>query len=227
MVDKGGYNDFYNLLLQAERAGAEQFIAMRLGSAPPLTVIEEVIVPALTDIGEGWEEGTVSLAQVYMASRICEQLVESLLSGENCIAPKETPPIAIVTLADYHSLGKRIVSAFLHSHGYRMVDFGHGLTVEEVIEAVKRHGTEILLLSTLILNSALAVKDLVDKFQQAHLSVRVIVGGAPFNLNRKLWAYVGAHAMATNASDAVQVLERVIASPDRMSTMTPERGNNR
>ena len=41
--------------------------------------IDDLVVPALEKIGLSWEQGRVSLSQVYMAGRICEKAVEKSL----------------------------------------------------------------------------------------------------------------------------------------------------
>ena len=45
-------------------------------------VVDKVVVPALENIGQGWEEGRVSLSQVYMAGRICEGAMGEILPAD-------------------------------------------------------------------------------------------------------------------------------------------------
>ncbi|MCJ7716567.1 MAG: B12-binding domain-containing protein [Anaerolineales bacterium] len=41
--------------------------------------LEELVVPVLERIGEGWETGEYSLSQVYMSGKICEDLIDNIL----------------------------------------------------------------------------------------------------------------------------------------------------
>lgn len=43
-------------------------------------VIEKIVVISLKHIKDGWKEGRISLAQVYMSAAICDELVSSFIS---------------------------------------------------------------------------------------------------------------------------------------------------
>lgn len=192
--------DFEHALLAMNRDEARRLLAIVPG--PPLAAIEALIVPSLARLGEGWERGQVALSQIYMGGRICEELVESLL------APTQAerygrPRMAIATVEDHHQLGKRIVSSALRGSGFQLIDYGVG-TVESIAARAVSDGIEILLLSALMLRSALRVRDVRAKL--AHRPIRIVVGGAPFIFDPALAREVAADAMATNAFQAIEVV---------------------
>ena len=43
-----------------------------------LHFLDGLLVPALEGLGRAWELGEVSLSQLYLASRVCEQVIEAL-----------------------------------------------------------------------------------------------------------------------------------------------------
>jgi methanogenic corrinoid protein MtbC1 len=198
----------FDALLSINRFAATRLLTVETASWTPMERIEKLIVPVLKRIGEEWEQGRIALSQVYMSGRICEDVVETILPPD---APgqKDHPTIAVVTLLDHHGLGKRIVSSVLHSAGFKLVDLGQGIPVDEIVDKVKREGVRILLVSTLMLQSALQVKDLKDRLNREGLSIRIIVGGAPFLFDPGLWKEVGADAMAGTASEAISLIARM------------------
>ena len=66
----------------------------------------------------------------------------------------DQPKIAIPVLSDHHSLGKPIVCSILRASGFQLTDFGTELTVREISQRAILEKTEILLISTLMLDKA-------------------------------------------------------------------------
>ena len=170
-------------------------------------VIESVIAPALDHLGRAWEAGTVALSQIYMAGRLCEGIVNAMLP-ELDGARESGSLVAMATLEDYHLLGKRIVLAALRASGFPVRDYGQG-TVEEIGNRAVADGIGILLVSTLMLPSALRVKDLRSLLSGRGSTARLVVGGAPFRMDPHLGGEVGADEVGTNTGDAIAIVRRL------------------
>jgi len=199
---------FERALLAMDRVGArETLLAAAEGAENTLAVAEEVVAPALERIGDDWEHGAVSLAQLYMAGRIAEQIVGEVLPQ---VRPDngERPQMAIAVLEDYHALGKRLVLSALRSSGYAVADYGHGVTVERLVQRSRDDKLRVLLISTLMLPAALRVREVVDRLALPGPPPVVIVGGAPFRLDPELWREVGADAVGRNSAEAIALVDR-------------------
>lgn len=202
-------DDFTDALLSMNRTKAAKILNECYTEYSDYFVLEKIISDSLNRIGDDWEEGSTSLAQIYMSGVICEELIERFFpQAKN--DKKDFPRLAIAVLHDHHALGKRIVSSIVRANGYEILDFGQGLTVEELIELTIENDIKILLISTLMLPSALKVKTLTEKLNQMGSAVKVIVGGAPFRFDSQLWEKVGAVADGKNATDIVAILEKVV-----------------
>ncbi|WP_417908953.1 cobalamin B12-binding domain-containing protein [Candidatus Electronema sp. PJ] len=199
---------FAEKLLLLDRFGAGQMLAQAADQETPLKAVERLVVPALEEIGKRWEQGSVALAEVYMSSRICEELADQILppsSAERINRPK----IGIALLDDYHALGKMIVCAALRASGYEIQDYGR-LTAAELAERICRDSVSIILVSTLMLRSALQVKTLRELLDAAGSPAKIIVGGAPFRFDPELWQEVGADGTGNNAAEAVRAAARFV-----------------
>lgn len=173
-----------------------------------LPFAEKVMVPVLDILGNRWQQGELSLAQVYMASRLCEQLMEETVST-NQIIP-EDHGIAIAVLEDFHVLGKRLVTSVLKAAGYGFVDYGQK-NLDELFERALADNVKILLISTLMLDSALRIKILKERFSAAGYEIKLVVGGAPFRFDPGLSLEVGADATSKTASGVVAILDKLTA----------------
>ncbi|WMW21127.1 cobalamin-dependent protein [Methanolobus mangrovi] len=195
-------------LLSLNRVAATTMIINEFTGDNAFELINEVISPALENIGRMWASGEIALSQEYMASKICEEIVETILPAESP-ARKDMPVIGITTLGDEHMLGKRIVCSFLRARGFNIHDYGD-MGPEKISQKVKEDGIEVLMASTLMLNIAYEVKKLRLIFEREGIKTRIIVGGAPFLFDRNLWKEVGADAMAVDAMESIGRIYEVL-----------------
>lgn len=212
LQDDGGLGDVARQLRQAllnnDRLRATEVIDRLSGRHELHDLLESLLIPALEGIGIGWEQGEVALSQVYLSGRICEDLLDRLLP-EKRREQGDQPPMAIAALEDFHLLGKRIVLATLRAAGYRLHDYG-SIKVDSLARKVAEDQVEIILVSTLMLSSALRVRHLRELLDTGPQPVRVVVGGAPFRLDPKLWQEVGADAGCRTASEAIGAVRDLI-----------------
>ena len=194
-LDRGTLHDIVTAQLENGISGAGSFL-------------DQLVVPAMDRLGELWERGDVSLAQLYLAGRICEELV-GVIPAELASPRPDQPKVAIAVLGDYHLLGKRMVISALKSASIAVVDLGHGLTVEDCVTQARMQAVEILLISVLMLPSALKVREV-----RAGLGgdIRIVVGGAPFRLDARLYQEVGADAMGRNSAEATRIVSELIGA---------------
>ncbi|RRR69423.1 MAG: cobalamin-binding protein [Candidatus Viridilinea halotolerans] len=203
---------FVEALLAMDRLAVRELLKTLYDPEHGIQAIERLVVPALEQIGVQWEQGDLSLAQVYMSGRICEELVEELLPA----APNERadqPKVGLAILEDHHLLGKRMVAAVLRAGGYRFYDYGQVDVLGMVAHAVEDQ-LDVLLISVLMLPSALRVRELARQLNHVGCRPHLIVGGAPFRLDEQLWQEVGADAMGRSAADVLRLLH---AAPRRSS----------
>jgi len=198
-------DEFRQALESLDRFRAEEIFRQALTLGSPLEMIEKLIVPVLEKIGDDWDSGRVALSQVYMSGRLCEDLMGRIFQTEVVTRPGNQPRQAIAVLHDYHMLGKRIVYSILRTSGFHLIDYGR-LDVDELVERVITDQVTVILISTLMLPSALKVRQVRAGLQARGASVRILVGGAPFLFDPHLWQEVGADAMGRNATDGMRIL---------------------
>jgi len=201
-------NDFLQALLSLDRLTTKNLLNKYTHQNTSINFIEDVVVVALERIGTEWQKGNIALSQVYMGGRICEDLVDEILPPGD---PDRTgqPRMAICVLSDHHKLGETIVYSFLRASGFELLDFGT-MEVDELVERVKEEKIKILLISVLMLPSALKIKKVKERVADKELDVKIIVGGAPFRFDNRLWQEVGADAMCATASESVSTINKII-----------------
>ncbi|MBJ6798762.1 cobalamin B12-binding domain-containing protein [Geomonas propionica] len=198
------------LLLESALVGMDRLAIQRIhadSGLSPLSFCEQVIAPALAVIGEKWDRGELALSHVYMSGRLCEEFMEEVLGGRSGSA-QERRRVALAVLEDYHLLGKRLVGFVLKGAGIPYLDYGT-VNVQELVRRVQRDGVRVLLISALMLPSALKVREVRDALDRLGITCRIVVGGAPFRLDPALHREVGADLSCDTASQVLPALAQL------------------
>ncbi len=199
---------FEKALLNLDRIEAQRLLTIEEDKLSPLEIVSKVVIPALERIGNSWQQGSLALSQIYMSGRICEQLIDELLP-ETLNLRKTQPKMAIAVLNDYHFLGKRIIHSSIRSAGFDIKDYGRK-NVEELVSSICNDSMELVFISTLMYPSALSIKQVVEKLKLKAPDVKIIVGGAPFIMDDKLWQEVGADAMGSDSGEAIMYINKMM-----------------
>ena len=102
---------------------------------------------------------------------------------------------------DVHDIGKGLVAIFLDLAGYEIIDLGHDVPNEKIIEVLENQKADVVGLSALMTTTMLQQKELIKLLEEKGLRdrVKVIVGGAPIY---QKWADdIGADAFGADALD--------------------------
>lgn len=201
-------HQFEQSLYNLDKIGAQWLLTEQGKILPTLEIVGKIVVPALERIGKSWQEGNLALSQIYMSGKICEQLIDELLPPASTLR-MDQPKMAIAVLNDYHFLGKRIIYSHIRSAGFNLIDYGRK-TVNELVESVCNDGIEVILISTLMYPSALNVMQVKEKLILVAPKVKIIVGGAPFNMDELLWKAVGADIMAYDGGEAIICINEIM-----------------
>jgi trimethylamine corrinoid protein len=193
------------LLLTINRVELKAFITKFCEDFGLEILINDLVFPTLKNVGELWENGNLALSQVYMAGKLCEEIVPTLFKEEEYIS-KQFPKIGIANLEDHHPFGTQLLHIFLKTRNINPILYPDGIAVEDLYNRVLVDKIKILLISTLMLRSALKVKNLSNKLKEADMDVMIIVGGAPFNFDSELWMKVGADAMGKNPFQIIELI---------------------
>ena len=208
MINLKVYSDaLERALLSLDKETASDTIREAISGGSAIEIASEIITFTLQNIGDEWEKGNLSLSQVYMSGLICEEVIDQLLPPAD-FARKKQPKMAIGVFEDHHLLGKRIIYSTLRASGYDLLDLGSGLSIEKLVELVKKEKIKILLLSVLMLPSALRIKKLKEELKES--DIKIIVGGAPFRFDEKLYQEVEADYFGKDSSDALQIVNNLM-----------------
>ena len=202
-------------LLQAIKKGlkeqASTLTKEALCSREPLALVNEEIIPALNEVGEGFEKKTVYLPQLLMSAEAAkaafEQIKTALAKSGQKGKSKGTFVLATVQ-GDIHDIGKNIVRLLLENYNFTVVDLGKDVPPESVVEAAMQTKAEFVGLSALMTTTVPAMERTVTLLKERAPWCKVVVGGAV--LTKEYADTMGADAYAKDAMEAVRFAEKVL-----------------
>jgi len=162
-----------------DKEGLEDVLTILLSRRPAASVINEVLVPAMRQVGALFGRGEMLLPFVLQSAEVMKRSVDFLrpfLSG----GERETGrKVLLATVAgDVHDVGKNLVDIIFSNNGYRVVNLGIKVPAEAIIEKAREHAVDAIGLSGLLVKSAIVMKESLPQFAEAGLSVPVLLGGA-------------------------------------------------
>jgi len=180
---------------------------------PAKTILDQGLVAGMDVVGVKFREGEYFLPEVLLCAKAMHaglDILKPLLAGEG---EKSVGTIVLGTVkGDLHDIGKRIVKAMLEGAGYEVIDIGVDVDAEKFVESVKKYKPLVLGMSALLTTTMRYMKTVIDALQDEGIrdKVKIIVGGAP--VNEEFAKLIGADGYAPNASEAVDLVRRLIAA---------------
>lgn len=179
-----------------------------LDTTPPLELIDQHIIPALDEVGRGFEQKTVFLPQLLMSAEAAKAAFDAVKERMPADRAASGDKIVVATVqGDIHDIGKNIVKVLLENYGYRVIDLGRDVPPETVVAAAVEHGAKLVGLSALMTTTVPAMEETVRQLHAALPHCKAVVGGAV--LTQEYADQIGADAYARDAMETVRYAARV------------------
>ena len=191
-----------------------------LKTTEPVEVIEKGIVPALEEVGRGFEKGTIYLPQLLMSADAAGEAFTAVKAAFSSSAnpntqtpqnPNASPsrPIVIETVkGDIHDIGKNIVRALLENYGFPVIDLGRDVPPEKIVETARKTNAFLVGLSALMTTTVGAMAETVRQLKAAGLDCRTCVGGAV--VTQEYADEIGADFYGKDAMRTVRIAESLV-----------------
>lgn len=193
------------LKLEASRYAADALAA----GADPMALVNQEILPALDDVGRGFEEKTVFLPQLMMSAEAAESAFgEIKRCARSGTRQSHRCTIVLATVrGDVHDIGKNIVRLLLENYGFDVRDLGRDVPPETIVDEVKALHAPICGLSALMTTTVPAMEETIQRLHNEAPWCRIMVGGAV--LTASYAERIHADAYAKDAMAAVRCAERL------------------
>ena len=167
-------------IIDGERIGLEDALAIALQQYKPLEIINTFLLDGMKVVGDLFGSGQMQLPFVLQSAETMKAAVaylEPLMEKEDASQAKGIVIIATVK-GDVHDIGKNLVDIILTNNGYRVINLGIKQPVDNIIDAYYQHQADCIAMSGLLVKSTAFMKENLEVFNQRGITVPVILGGA-------------------------------------------------
>ncbi len=200
-------SSLYDCVKSGLKNKAEELCELELLNKDPLTVVNDILIKALTEVGELYESGKLFLPQLVSAA----EAAKAAFAAVGRHMPKDAEPKGKVVLAtvkgDVHDIGKNIVKVVLESYGYRVIDLGKDVPAERVVEAYEEHKPIVIGLSALMTTTVRGMEETIAALRAANCTAKIFVGGAV--LNAETAERIGADYYTRDALEMAKLLDKL------------------
>ena len=201
MVVDGKFKDIEQEVQQAIDAGTD---LNRL--------INDALISAMDIVGKRFADGQIYVPEMLVSATTMKRgldIIKPLLQSDET---EDRGTIVMGTVkGDLHDIGKNLVTMMMEGAGFKVIDLGVDVKIENLVETLKKEQADILGLSALLTTTMPEMQNVIEVLEKEGLRnhVKVIVGGAP--IDQKFAVKIGADGYGKDAVEAVQLSRRLIS----------------
>ena len=176
-----------------------------------LSVINELLIPALDKVGEKYEKQEIFLPQLISAANAaCEgfELIKDRIARRGGESVSRGKIVLATVHGDIHDIGKNIVRVVLENYGYTVIDLGRDVPAQEVVDAVLCEDARLVGLSALMTTTVLSMAETIRAIRRSGSDCKIMVGGAV--LTEDYAKQIGADFYAKDAKQSADIAKRVL-----------------
>jgi DNA-binding transcriptional MerR regulator len=196
--------------LAFDEAQAEQILAQAFALYAPETVATALLQRAISEIGQGWYQGSVTVQQEHFASALAIRRLEALVMA----APPPTRPGRILAACppqEEHVFGLLLLTFLLRRRGWEVVYLGANVPSEQLENTVAAVDPQLVILAAQQLHTAATLLDLALVLHPA--GIPLAYGGMVFNLLPALRDRIPGHFIGERLDVAPQTIEMLLTEP--------------
>ena len=168
-------NGMIAAIIRFDEASLERIYADALSHYPVRSVTEKLLSPVLKEVGERWASGTGSIAEEHFFGFYLRNKLGARFHHR--VQNQTGPKLLMACLpGDLHEVGLLLFALDASSHGFQTVLLGANMPLEEFPDAVKKTGSDALVLSGTIEPGGEVIKRALPKLVEK-LEVPVFIGG--------------------------------------------------
>ena len=162
------------------RQDAARLTEAALNDHAPLEIVNEMLIPALDEVGAEYEAGRLFLPQLIQAATAAQSAFGVLKTHMEAGGEKaDKGKIVIATVqGDVHDIGKNIVKLLLENYGYQVIDLGKDVMPQTIVDAAIANQVKLVGLSALMTTTVGAMEETIKLLNAQYPGCKTVVGGA-------------------------------------------------
>jgi len=149
----------------------------------PEKIINTILISAMKEVGQLFGSGRMQLPFVLQSAETMRAAVNYLerffveSSGRELGGAGGVLVLGTVK-GDVHDIGKNLVDIIISNNGFRVVNLGTRLEIEEILNAAREHEADAVGMSGLLVKSTIVMKENLEEMRRRGWTIPVLLGGA-------------------------------------------------
>jgi 5-methyltetrahydrofolate--homocysteine methyltransferase len=172
----------HQAILRRRKDGIESKIDEALQGRTPVEVLNQILLPAMKDVGDRFGRGELILPFVLQSAEVMKKAVAHLEQFLERRAGETKGTVVLATVfGDVHDIGKNLVHTILANNGYTVHDLGKQVPMNVILEKAVEVDADAIGLSALLVSTSKQMPICLEEQDARGLGFPVIVGGAAIN----------------------------------------------
>jgi MerR family transcriptional regulator, light-induced transcriptional regulator len=203
--------DYLETLMTFERRRALAYILQLVGSGmPPCDLFDNVLTPALHEIGRLWQNGTINEAQEHFCAALTDQIV-GVVSSEIHPRQQYETVVGFCVAGEQHSLGLRLILEAFATCGWNPIVVGANTPTRTLDWMVATWKPAVIAISA---SMTYHLREVAQAIASVRASTgdkcpKIIVGGRPFLIAPQLWRSIGADMTANSCEELMKFVKKI------------------
>ncbi len=169
-------------IVHRKKEGVEALIDDCLTRHDPVDVLNNVLLPAMKEVGDKFGAGELILPFVLQSAEVMKKSVAYLEQFMDKVEGVTKGTVVLATVyGDVHDIGKNLVKTILSNNGYTVHDLGKQVPANTIIEKAQEYNADAIGLSALLVSTSKQMPIIVNELARRGLKYPVMIGGAAIN----------------------------------------------
>ena len=180
----------------------------------PLDIVNGPLMAGMAEVGRLFNANELIVAEVLQSAEVMKAAVDHLEPHMERMEGMTRGRVILATVkGDVHDIGKNLVDIILTNNGFEVTNLGIKVPSEQLIQAARQNGPDVIGLSGLLVKSAQQMVATAGDLRDAGIDTDLVVGGAAltrrFTHNRIAPEYGGVCTYAGDAMSGLDLIERL------------------
>ena len=206
-------------IVDGDRKGLDDELADALAKGiKPLDIINDILLDGMKVVGELFGAGKMQLPFVLQSAETMKAAVAYLEPHMERVAGQEKGIIVLGTVkGDVHDIGKNLVDIILTNNGYKVINLGIKVPLQQIVDAAQQHKAHAIGMSGLLVKSTVVMRENLEEMSRQGVEIPVLLGGAALTRNYVEDDCVKAYACgrvvyARDAFDGLHLMDKVMGN---------------
>lgn len=169
-------------IVHRKKEGLEALIDESLTRQDPVGVLNNVLLPAMKEVGDKFGAGELILPFVLQSAEAMKKAVSYLEQFMDKVEGASKGTVVLATVyGDVHDIGKNLAKTILSNNGYTVHDLGKQVPANTIIEKAVEYKADAIGLSALLVSTSKQMPVIVNELARRGLKYPVLIGGAAIN----------------------------------------------